>query len=145
MNASTHSSTTTQSRKVVLVVSGDPVMQNELAMIINRAPDFVVCGRAGSPAKAIAAVTELGPDVVVVNVSLDGGRGLDSIRVLRSLHPLLPIIASVHDEHLLAIQAMRIGASGFVMDDDFIGSFRRTLAKVKTLPQPRTRSLGTRL
>jgi hypothetical protein len=54
-----------------------------------------------------------------------------------SLYPLLPIIASVHDEHLLAIQAMKIGASGFVMDGTPVGSLRRTLAKVKTLPQPR--------
>jgi len=137
MTASTRSGRATGSRKAVLVVGSDPVVQNGLAMSINQAPDFVVCGRAENTTKAIAAVAALRPDAVVVDVLLDGGRGLNSIRSLRSLHPLLPIIASVHDEHLLAIQAMRLGASGFVMDEDFLGSLRRTLAKVKTLPQPR--------
>jgi DNA-binding NarL/FixJ family response regulator len=127
----------TRPQKAVLVVGGDPDIRNELAMIINHAPDFVVCGRAENTTKAIAAVAALRPDAVVVDVLLDEGRGLNSIRSLRSLHPLLPIIASVHDEHLLAIQAMRLGASGFVMNEDFLGSLRRTLAKVKTLPQPR--------
>jgi DNA-binding NarL/FixJ family response regulator len=122
----------------VLVVGGDPAMQNRLAMIINHAPDFVVCGQAENTTKAIAAVAALGADAVVVDVLLDGGRGLDSIRNLRSLYPTLPILASVHDEHLLAIQAMKTGASSFVMGEDFVGSLRRALAKVKALPQPRT-------
>jgi DNA-binding NarL/FixJ family response regulator len=138
MNAPIHSRMATRPRKAVLVVGGDPDMRNELASILNRAPDFVVCGRAENAAKAIAAVAALRPDAVVVNVLLEGGRGLDSIRDLRSLYPLLPIIASVQDEHLLAIQAMKLGASGFVMDENLVGSLRRTLAKVKTLPQPRT-------
>src|SRR5271155_4082226 len=100
MNAPTRSGSATQSRKTVLVVGGDAVMQDGLARIINQAPDFVVCGRAGNAAKALAAVVALNPNVVVVTVLLDGSRGLDSIRVLRSEYPRLPIIASVHDEHL---------------------------------------------
>jgi DNA-binding NarL/FixJ family response regulator len=144
MNASTRSGTATGSRKTILVVGGDLIVQDGLAMIINQAPDFVVCGRAENAAKAIAAVRALKPDAVVVNVLLDGSRGLDAIRVLRSMYPLLPIVASVHDEHLLAVQAMKIGASGFVMNEDLIGSLRRTLAKVKTLPQPRTNPRRTR-
>jgi DNA-binding NarL/FixJ family response regulator len=144
MNAPTRTSTATGSRKTILVVGGDPVLQDGLAMIINQAPDFVVCGRAENAAKAIAAVASLQPDAIVVTVLLDGSRGLDAIRVLRSTYPRLPIIASVHDEHLLAVQAMKIGASGFVMDEDFIGSLRRALAKVKTLPQPRTNPRRTR-
>lgn len=138
MSTLTRSGTVTGSRKAVLIVGSDPGMRHELAMIINRALDFVVCGRAEDNAKAIAAVAALNPDAVVVNVSLDGGRGLDSIRVLRSMYPTLAIIAAVHDEHLVAMQAMKIGASGFVVDEDVVGSLRRTLAKVKTLPQPRT-------
>jgi DNA-binding NarL/FixJ family response regulator len=138
MNAPIHSRMATRPRKAVLVVGGDPDMRNELALIVNRAPDFVVCGRVENTAKAIAAVAALRPDAVVVNVLLEGGRGLDSVRGLRSRYPLLPIIASVQDEHLLAIQAMKIGASGFVMDDNFVGSLRRTLAKVRALPQSRT-------
>jgi len=127
----------TGSRKTVLIIGGDAVICQGLAMIINRAPDFIVCGQAENNAKAIAAAAELRPDVALVNVQLEGSRGLDSIKVLRSLYPTLAIIASVHDEHLLAVQAMKLGASGFVMDENLVGSLRRVLGKVKTLPQPR--------
>jgi DNA-binding NarL/FixJ family response regulator len=144
MNTPTRPGTATSARKTVLVVGGDAVIQDGVARIINQAPDFIVCGRAGNAAKALAAVAAVKPDVVIVTVLLDGSRGLDSIRVLRSEYPRLLIIASVHDEHLLATQAMRIGASGFVMDDDFVGSLRRALAKVKTLPQPRGDPRSTR-
>ena len=129
----------TGSRKTVLIIGGDAVSRGGLARIINRAPDFIVCGQAENSAKAVAAVTKLRPDVALVNVQLDGSRGLDSIKALRSLYPALAIIASVHDEHALAVQAMKLGASGFVMDENFIGSLRRALSKVKTLPQPRTK------
>jgi DNA-binding NarL/FixJ family response regulator len=139
MNTHMRPGVATGTRKTVLIVGGDAIIRHGLAMIINHAPDFIVCGHAESIAKAIAAVAELQPNVALVNVLLDGSRGHESIKVLRSLYPALTIIASVHDEHLLAVQAMKLGASGFVMDENIIGSLRHVLSKVKTLPQSRTK------
>jgi DNA-binding NarL/FixJ family response regulator len=137
MNAHLRPGLVTGSRKTVLIIGGDAVIRNGLTRIINLTPDFKVCGYTPTAAKAIAAVAELRPDVALVNVLIDGGRGLDSIKVLRSSYPALTIIASAHDEHLLAVQAMKLGANGFVMDENVMGSLRRALGKVKALPQPR--------
>jgi DNA-binding NarL/FixJ family response regulator len=134
----------TGSKKTILVIGGDSVLRDGLAMIINRAPDFAVCGQVENAAKAITAVATLKPAAALVSVMLDGSRGLDSIKILKSLYPTLPIVAAVHDEHLLAVQAMKLGAAGFVMDQDVIGSLRRALGKVQPLPRPRTNSPKTR-
>lgn len=130
----------TGSKTSILVVGGDSVLRDGLATIINRAPEFTVCGRAENAAKAITAVAALRPAAVLVSVLLDGSQGLDAIRILRSTYPALPIVAAVHDEHLLALQARKVGATGVVMDEDVIGSVRRALRKVQPLPRPRSKS-----
>jgi DNA-binding NarL/FixJ family response regulator len=140
MNLATTRAQPTGSKKTILVIGGDSLLRDGLAAILNRTPDFIVCGQAETAAKAIAAAASLRPTAVLVSVLLDGSRGLDSIRTLRSLYPTLPIVAAVHDEHLLAVQAMKLGATGFITDEDVVGSLRRTLGKVRSLPQPRTRS-----
>jgi len=137
MNLATTQARPTGSKKAILVIGGDALLRDGLAMIINRAPDFTVCGQAENVAKAIAAVTLLSPYAMLVSVLLDGSRGLDSIKALKSLFPTLPIVAAVHDEHLLAVQAMKLGATGIVMDEDVLGSLRRALGKVQPLPHHR--------
>jgi len=138
MNPVTAQARSTGSKKTILIIGGDPLLRDGLAMIINRAPDFAVCGQAENLAKAIAAVATLRPYAVLVSVLLDGSQGLDSIKSLKALYPSLPILAAVHDEHLLAVQAMKLGATGIVMDEDVVGSLRHGLSKVQPLPQPRS-------
>jgi DNA-binding NarL/FixJ family response regulator len=144
MNPTTSQARPTGSKKTILVIGGDSVLRHGLAMIIDRAPDFTVCGQVENAAKAITAVATLRPTAVLVSVLLDGSRGLDSIKTLKSLYPTLPILAAVHAEHLLAVQAMKLGAAGFVVDEDVIGSLRRTLGKVQPLPRSRTNPSKTR-
>jgi DNA-binding NarL/FixJ family response regulator len=139
MKTATTQARPTGSKKTILVIGGDSGLRHGLAMIINRAPDFAVCGQVENAAKAITAVATLRPTAVMVSVLLDGSRGLDSIKILKSLYPTLPVVAAVHDEHLLAVQAMKLGAVGFVMDEDVIGSLRRALGKVQPLPRARTK------
>lgn len=56
----------------VLLVDDHPVMRRGLGQLINQEPDMVVCGEAEDAAKAFEAACELGPDVVVVDVSRRG-------------------------------------------------------------------------
>jgi chemotaxis response regulator CheB len=72
MNLATRQAQSTGSKKTVLIIGGDPVLRDGLATIINRAPDFTVCGQAENPAKAMTAVTALRPATVMISVLLDG-------------------------------------------------------------------------
>ncbi len=100
----------------MLLVDDHPIVREGFTELINRQPDLAVCGEASTAALAMAAVEKLKPDVVLVDLSLHGGSGLDLIKNLKALHPVLPmLVLSMHDEAVYAERAMRAGALGYVM------------------------------
>jgi DNA-binding NarL/FixJ family response regulator len=100
----------------IYLVDDHAIVRDGFAEIINTRPDLTVCGETDSAAQAVGAVGELHPDIVVVDLSLQGGSGLDLIKNLKTLHPQLPmLVLSMHDETLYAERALRAGALGYVM------------------------------
>jgi DNA-binding NarL/FixJ family response regulator len=59
------------------------------------------------------------PDVVVLDISLDGPDGLDLLKSIRLKEPVLPIlILSMHDESSYAERSLRAGANGYIMKQE---------------------------
>ncbi len=103
----------------VLLVDDHPVLRKGLAELINQEADLVVCGEAEEVPKAFEAVGVLNPDVVVVDISLKGGNGLELIKNLKTRFPDLPLLVlSMHDETLYAERALRAGSLGYVMKEE---------------------------
>ena len=129
----------TGEKKTILIVDGHPIVRERLTAVINATPDLVVCGEAENATQAMDALSTLKPDAAIVNFSIDGSVGLESIKILKSNHPELPVIASIlHNEKALAEKAIEVGAQGcitgssgaegFSTDKDVIDSVRRVLA-----------------
>jgi DNA-binding NarL/FixJ family response regulator len=121
-----------QGKKKVLLVDDHPVVREGLARAINQEDDLMVCGEAGDAPHGLAAVAALRPDVVVVDISLEEGCGLDLIKDLHARTPELPTLAlSMHPENLYAERAIRAGALGYVMKrqpvSDMISALRKVL------------------
>lgn len=117
----------------VLLVEDHPIVRHGLAMLIDDEPDLWVCGQVGTIKDAIASANKLKPDVVVVDITLGDGNGLDLIRELHEQRPKLAILAlSMHDEAVYAERALRAGAKGYVMKqeamDTVMTAIRRVLA-----------------
>src|SRR4051812_28769476 len=73
----------TASRKAnVFLVEDHHVVREGLEMLINGQSDLAVCGGAESAADALAAVKKSKADVVVIDISLGDGSGLDLIKAL---------------------------------------------------------------
>jgi DNA-binding NarL/FixJ family response regulator len=107
----------TATATVVLVDDHDLIRQG-LSRAFERQSDFTVAGEAGSVAEAAALTASVKPDVVVTDVRLPDGTGLDLVRSLRQSHPDLGLVVLTMyagDEQLFA--AMDAGASGFVGKD----------------------------
>ena len=110
---STKPSAKTNRKRRILLVDDHAIVRDGFAEVIKTHPDLAVCGEAESAAEAIAAVARLKPDLVVVDLSLQGGSGLDLIKNLKSLHPMMRmLVLSMHDEALYAERALRAGALG---------------------------------
>jgi DNA-binding NarL/FixJ family response regulator len=100
----------------VLIVDDHPVITEGLGMVIDQEPDFEVCGRTDNVPAALDILSEQTPDAAIVDISLEGGDGLDLIKLARDRGFRLPILVlSAHDEVLYAERALRAGASGYLM------------------------------
>lgn len=100
----------------VLLVEDHPLTREGLARWINQEDDLQVCAEAASAPQAISAVDQFRPDVVVTDISLPAGDGLELIKDLHVRHPDLPVLVlSMHDESVYAGRVLRAGARGYVM------------------------------
>ena len=63
-----------------------------LANLINEEPDFEVCGSVGNTREALGLIGTLLPRIVVVDISLDGGSGLELIKDVKATHPQVDMI-----------------------------------------------------
>ena len=103
----------------ILLVDDHPLVREWLTNLINEEPDFEVCGSVGNTREALGLIGTLLPRIVIVDISLDGGSGLELIKNVKVVHPKVDLIVlSMHDEMLYAERAMRAGAVGYVMKRD---------------------------
>lgn len=102
----------------VLLVDDHELIRQGLRRAFERTDDFTVVAEASSVAEAVSAAKEHSPDVVVVDVRLPDGNGLDVARMLREQNEDIGIVVLTMyagDEQLFG--ALEAGASAFVSKD----------------------------
>lgn len=99
----------------IFIVDDHPIVRDGLSELISQEPDLVVCGEAGDVPEAMRKIKESHPDVVVVDLSLRSGHGIDLIEQIKAHDGRIKmLVASVHGEELYAERALRAGADGYV-------------------------------
>jgi DNA-binding NarL/FixJ family response regulator len=100
----------------VLIVDDHAVVREGLTALINHEQDMTVCGQAEDAHEAMSVIKSCSPDVVVVDISLKSGSGIELIKDIKIHFPDLAVLTlSMHDESLYAERALRAGARGYVM------------------------------
>lgn len=102
----------------VVLIDDHELIRQGLGRAFERAGDFQVVGEAGSVADALRETEAVRPDVVVTDISLPDGSGLDITRRLRKAYPGMGIVVLTMyagDDHLFG--ALEAGASAFVPKD----------------------------
>jgi len=99
----------------VLIVDDHPAIREGLALRISRQPDLEVCGEASDMPEAMARLGACNPDVVIVDIGLKSGSGIDLIRRIKARDERIRILVlSMFPESLYAERAVRAGALGYV-------------------------------
>jgi DNA-binding NarL/FixJ family response regulator len=107
--------------KTVFLVDDHPVVRKGLQVLIDQSGELKVCGTASSAQEALSGIASSKPDLVVIDLSLQGASGLELLKSLSSRVPELPVlILSMHDETLYAARALRAGAKGYIMKREAI-------------------------
>ena len=76
----------------------------------------MVCGTVGAVDHAFLAIARTKPDLVLADIDLRGIRGLELIKKLRSVNPLVKLLAiSTHNQAHHAARVLRLGGDGYIM------------------------------
>lgn len=102
-----------------MIIDDHPVVREGLVRLINLQPDLRACGEASTAHQALKTIPVLKPDIVVMDITLEGSNGMDLIKdmKLRSLKSLI-LVLSMHDESLYAERTLRAGAQGYIMKQE---------------------------
>jgi DNA-binding NarL/FixJ family response regulator len=99
----------------ILIIDKHPIVREGLRWIIEHADDLQVCGEADTISGARAAIKETNPQVIIADISLNQGDGIELVREIRADFPRVRILVlSIHDEAVFAERMLSVGADGYV-------------------------------
>jgi DNA-binding NarL/FixJ family response regulator len=120
-------------KRCILVVDDHPLVRAGVCALIHGEPDLAVCGEAGTASEALALFRRTTPDVVIVDLALPDGSGLDLVKRLAGAeNPPRILVCSMHEESLFAERALKAGAHGYINKQEatshVISAIRRILS-----------------
>jgi len=102
----------------VLIVDDHPVVRDGLRGILESAPGFRVLGEAANGVEAVEKAAALDPDVILMDLRMPGGGGVDAIRELtrRSARAKV-LVLTTYDTDSDTLPAIEAGATGYLLKD----------------------------
>ena len=109
------STTMLKTKAKILIVDDHPLVRVGLGQLISHEADMEVCGDARDADEALEKVKSLQPNLVVVDISLQQGNGIELTKLLKARYPHIKVlVSSMHDESLFAERALHAGALGYI-------------------------------
>lgn len=110
------------------MVDDHTLIRQGIVGLLEAQPDVVVVGQAGNGDDAVQIAGELLPDVVLMDISMPGVGGLAATREIRARHPAVRVvILTIHDREDYLYEALRAGASGYVLKDADVAELLRAI------------------
>ncbi|MEW2293902.1 response regulator transcription factor [Streptomyces sp. NPDC006743] len=102
----------------LLIVDDHPVVRDGLRGMFEAAPGFTVLGEASGGAEAVEKAAALDPDVVLMDLRMPGGSGVDAIRELtRRRARAKVLVLTTYDTDSDTLPAIEAGATGYLLKD----------------------------
>ncbi|MFQ5856843.1 MAG: response regulator [Anaerolineae bacterium] len=100
----------------VLVVDDHPLFRQGVVTTLEQEPNMVVVGQAGDAAGAIAQAQDLLPDVVLLDITMPGGDGLQAARAIARDCPVSKIVMlTVAEDEDALLASLKAGARGYLL------------------------------
>lgn len=100
----------------ILIVDDHGVLRAGLASLLAGEPGLEVVGEADSGEQALARVADLQPDVILMDISMQGMDGIEVTRKIKAGFPAVRVlILTVHEDKGLLRAALDAGASGYIL------------------------------
>lgn len=130
----------------ILIVDDHPIVRQGYSQLIGNHSDLEVCGFAPTEDEAMRQIAATDPTLVVVDIKLQDGNGIELIKKIRLQYPdIRMLVISAHDENLFAERALESGAMGYINKQEATGrlidGIRRVLADEVYLSDQMTKRL----
>ncbi len=114
----------------ILVADDHRVLREGLKRIIEQTRDMQVVAEASDGSEVLSQLSKERVDIVLLDISMPGPNGLDTLKQIKAKHPKLPVLMlSQHPEDQYAVRALRAGASGYLTKesatDELIDAIRK--------------------
>jgi DNA-binding NarL/FixJ family response regulator len=109
---------TTSECITVFLADDHPIVRDGLRDILTRDPRFTVVGEAGDGIETLRLITELHPDVLILDIEMPGKNGLDVAREIRDRSiPVAILVLTMYHQESIFNRAMDLGVTGYVLKD----------------------------
>ncbi len=99
----------------LLLVDDHEIVRAGLRMLFSAEPEVEIIGEASSGEEAVAAVQDLTPEVVLMDVAMPGIGGVEATRRIKASHPQVAVLAlTMHEDEEYFFEMLAAGASGYV-------------------------------
>jgi DNA-binding NarL/FixJ family response regulator len=100
----------------ILIVDDHESFRSGLRALLANLPDFELVGEAGSGAQAVALSAELQPDVVLMDLNMEGGDGISATRQIVAASPHIAVLVlSMYEDDDQVFGALKAGARGYLL------------------------------
>lgn len=120
----------------VILIDDEPGIRLLLRKIIGKQPDFEIVGESDNLADAVTLFNRTQPEVVFLDVEMNGASGIDCAKIIADLNPKTKIIfATAHDEYMP--QAFEVYAFDYLVKPFDVERVNRTLNRIKSGLKPK--------
>ena len=108
----------TNEKLKILIVDDHDIVRKGLAMLVSRQEDLFVVAEAGTVVEAVKKARESVPDVVVMDIRLPDGSGIEACRDIRDDNPDIKVLMlTSYSDEKASIGSIMAGASGYLLKE----------------------------
>ncbi|MCU1473603.1 response regulator transcription factor [Amnibacterium sp.] len=112
----------------ILIADDHPLFRDGIAALLRTQPDLEAVGTAADTGSAVQQAIELRPDLVLMDVAMPGGGGVEATRrIVDALPDARILMVTMFDDDTSVFAAMRAGARGYVLKDAEAGDLLRAV------------------
>jgi DNA-binding NarL/FixJ family response regulator len=130
----------------IVIVEDSAGICAELQHIIGSDARFTCVGVCRNAASALAKIPKLAPDVIIMDIQLPDGSGIECTERLKAALPQTEIVMfTINDDADHIVKALEAGASGYLLKDASAGEILSAISEVRTHGAPLSRDVARKL
>lgn len=123
-----------------LIVDDHGIVRTGIRQLLQTEADIAVVGEAGGVKEAVRKAVELQPDIVLMDITLADGSGIEATQQIKEHCPKTQVlILTVYDDQDTVLKAVQVGAVGYVLKDlppEYLAGAIRSIHSGRTIINP---------